>query len=794
MKRIIVILSMLILLIGCNQNEEIYRSKEGQFVTDLKIVTKGKFIDDFQLGFYPPVEMENPGEDFVGWLLLYDHESFDTVWEALNKLTTEEIMKLSDLNDENRGYFIEKFQWADGLGNTLNPAQKTFMGKEAFGLGVYHFYVATISDKGVIGLMEANEKIEVKPVPQKITFHQEENNYSVNYEIQKHDDLKGHVMFISTENLYVMKDEVKNMTLKTLEKKEKSKACILVNDQVNHITFDNTLKTFEENNIEKDVYNVYVGSYDANGVMDIAMANTYLVTSDNLSKPTEVLNDGIGTLMLIGGGVASSDVNNTSIFEAMRSATGKKLPRITILSSSRVDSLEVYNHFYFKDPEFSSFEENYKLLGFEPIFIPLATDNAEAIKNHAYWVSLLESCDAVYLQGGDQYKHVKSLLNSDGTPSKMLLAMQNILDRGGVIAGTSAGMAAMGDYAFGLGSSYEALNYNQTEFYSYEDLFLNEEMSSKLGDNNIVTSGIGLLDPSVIVDTHFDARGRLGRLLVAMKDTQSTFGVGVDEKTSLSIQNKIGEVIGEVGVFIIDQSEANYDASVENFQVDHLILHYLTSGDRYDFWTKRVLEGNNKTMIEVSEPLNTSYKIFDPAYETTKLLLDFMASSDQVMEIVYPLENGIVLRFTLEKTEQTKAYTSDEKYNGSDLSQYNKCTIESLSLSVTAYEGKDTTAPVISYMKGYTKAYKVYLGITDDLSGVDPGTVNDMTVEFQSDMNTLYEPPFYDEAYKEIGIIIAEDAFTKGDRVIVKGVKDYDGNEVQSQTWLFDGSQWLKEE
>lgn len=798
MKKIIIILLVLSLaLVGCSietEKEVVVGRSEGNSVTELNIVSRGKNIDDFQLGFSPPETMTKTPEDFVGWLLFYDSQAFDAVWEELSDFSIENIKDISKVEGENRGYLVENFNWADGLGNTLNKDQKTFLEGKPFELGQYHFYVATVQEEGVTGLISANEIIDVRPVPERVELNSKDRLYSVTYNIQADERLKGHILFLSSKDLYTLKAEVVDLSLKDLEKISKNKQAILVSEADNQIDFDLNLKTFEGNKIEKDVYGVYVASYGEHGILDIAMANTFLVTAETPAKPETIINDGMGTVMLIGGGVASSDSDKASIFNAMLEAAGGNQPKLAILSSSREDSNAAYNHYYFKNPEFGSFEENYAHLGFEPVFIPLATDNADKVMNDTYWSALLASCDGAYLQGGDQYKHVKSLMNSDGTPSKMLLALQSILDRGGVVAGTSAGMAAMGETAFGYGYSMEALSHNAMDWKTIADIPVKDSIVSSLPDNNLGVPGIGLIDPAILLDTHFDKRGRLGRLLVAMRDTESAIAIGVDEGTSFNIQNKIGEVVGDQGVFILDGTDAVFSSSgADNqFSVENVYLHYLTDGDHFDLWTKKAMQSDAKLLVEGAKDYNSTHQIFGSDYETTKLLIDFIQSEDTLLEMPYKLMDETIMTIAFTKTDKTSGYTSNLDYVDPALEGYKKASIEHLVMSVYPFKGVDSIPPVISYMKGYTKPYKVYLGITDNLSGIDEATVNKETVHFISTGNTLYEPPFYDEAYQEIGIIIAEDAFVAGDMVKVEGVMDLSGNSVEPQTWIFDGKTWQK--
>lgn len=67
MKKIIIILLVLSLaLVGCSietEKEVVVGRSEGNSVTELNIVSRGKNIDDFQLGFSPPETMtKTPGQ------------------------------------------------------------------------------------------------------------------------------------------------------------------------------------------------------------------------------------------------------------------------------------------------------------------------------------------------------------------------------------------------------------------------------------------------------------------------------------------------------------------------------------------------------------------------------------------------------------------------------------------------------------------------------------------------------------------------------------------------------------
>ena len=51
-----------------------------------------------------------------------------------------------------------------------------------------------------------------------------------------------------------------------------------------------------------------------------------------------------------------------------------------------------------------------------------------------------------------------------------------------------------------------------------------------------------------VTDTHFNARGRFGRIVPVLIDLKQKFAIGVDENTSLFYDNGIGKVYGWNGV------------------------------------------------------------------------------------------------------------------------------------------------------------------------------------------------------------------------------------------------------
>jgi beta-aspartyl-peptidase (threonine type) len=146
-------------------------------------------------------------------------------------------------------------------------------------------------------------------------------------------------------------------------------------------------------------------------------------------------------------------------------------------------------------------------------------------------LEIVRRADGIFIAGGDQANYVRFW---KGTP------MNELLDRhvaaGKPIGGSSAGLAILGGHAYGAldGGSITSA----------------EALADPLG------KGVTLVDDflhmprlqQVITDTHFDARGRQGRLIAFLarlrhEGHRQVIGLGVDEGTVLAVDgNGIGRV------------------------------------------------------------------------------------------------------------------------------------------------------------------------------------------------------------------------------------------------------------
>jgi cyanophycinase len=206
-------------------------------------------------------------------------------------------------------------------------------------------------------------------------------------------------------------------------------------------------------------------------------------------------------------------------------------------------------------------------------------------------VNMLKSCTGWFFSGGDQTRVTDSFFTSgpNRAPTPALQAIRDTFNaNGGVVAGSSAGTACQpagvmitdGWSYYGLRDGTKALPFpNPTE---------NEVTYDPQG--GIAFFSFGLLD------THFGERGRQGRFIRLLLDTQAqapfgrTVGYGMDQNTALvvSLSTRTASVAGTGGINIFNISSAKIDKSAPYFTVQNVLYSYATPGDIIDVTTGAV--------------------------------------------------------------------------------------------------------------------------------------------------------------------------------------------------------------
>lgn len=184
----------------------------------------------------------------------------------------------------------------------------------------------------------------------------------------------------------------------------------------------------------------------------------------------------------------------------------------------------------------------------------------EDVFTESYIKRILDA-DGVMFSGGDQLR-LTSIFG--GTDIYTILHERYMNEAGFVIAGTSAGAMAMSNTMIYQGKS---------------------ELAHLKGEVKI-TTGLAFM-ANVIIDSHFDKRGRFNRLAQAVASNPQCTGIGLGEDTGVIV---IGgnhlEVVGSGAVVIVDGKDIRHtnitDVNMgEPIALDNLRVSILVRGNQY---------------------------------------------------------------------------------------------------------------------------------------------------------------------------------------------------------------------
>jgi cyanophycinase len=258
-----------------------------------------------------------------------------------------------------------------------------------------------------------------------------------------------------------------------------------------------------------------------------------------------------GPLIIIGGG-EDKEGKRTILREVARQLDGGKLVLATVASH---------------EPEgyFEAYQRAFSDLGVTDLVEIYVKDRSETLDPEK--LRLFDGAAGVFFSGGDQLR-ISSQIGD--TPIEQ--RVRDIHERGGLLAGTSAGASVMSETMLVKGTSGE---------------------SYKIGDLHMAP-GLGLVR-NIIIDQHFAERGRFGRLFGAVAHNPRELGIGIDEDTALVLEDDRFEVIGSGCVYVVDGAgvtrsniaEAEPERSLSMYDIR---MHVLSSGDMFDLALRRPAE------------------------------------------------------------------------------------------------------------------------------------------------------------------------------------------------------------
>lgn len=188
----------------------------------------------------------------------------------------------------------------------------------------------------------------------------------------------------------------------------------------------------------------------------------------------------------------------------------------------------------------------------------LHTTDSE-VANTEEFVRPLREARGVWFVGGRQWRLADAYL---GTKTEE--EFHAVLERGGVIGGSSAGATIQGTY-----------------------LVRGDTRTNRIvmGDHE---EGFGFLKNSAI-DQHLLRRNRQFDLIEVIETYPELLGIGIDENTAIVVQGDQFEVIGESVVAIYD-----FNSMVG----DDGRFYFLTAGDRFDLANRRAFRGSGSRPLD----------------------------------------------------------------------------------------------------------------------------------------------------------------------------------------------------
>ena len=174
--------------------------------------------------------------------------------------------------------------------------------------------------------------------------------------------------------------------------------------------------------------------------------------------------------------------------------------------------------------------------------------------------ALVDKFTGIFMTGGDQLRLCGLIAD---TPFAIMIA-KRIEERRLVLAGTSAGAAAMGYHMISGGGSGESPH---------------KELVN-------MSTGLSIL-PEIIVDQHFHNRNRMARLMTAIAAHPDKIGIGIDEDTVAIFEpNHTMRVIGRGTVTVVDPGEVSYSNQLwvsgsAPLTIHNLRVHILAAGCKY---------------------------------------------------------------------------------------------------------------------------------------------------------------------------------------------------------------------
>ena len=200
--------------------------------------------------------------------------------------------------------------------------------------------------------------------------------------------------------------------------------------------------------------------------------------------------------------------------------------------------------------------EMWKRMGVKHATFIHTKDRKKANSDETFFAALKDAT-GIWFGGGRQWNFADSYY---GTRTHQL--MKAVLDRGGVIGGSSAGASIQGRYL---------------------------ARATPIGNLRIMApgyerGGLGFLS-GVAIDQHFSQRGRQKDMSQLVNRYPQLLGIGLDEATALIVQQSKAEVVGKGRVYFYDRTKPVVEGQ-DDFTA-------LGAGSVYELSERKVVKGDS---------------------------------------------------------------------------------------------------------------------------------------------------------------------------------------------------------
>lgn len=255
-----------------------------------------------------------------------------------------------------------------------------------------------------------------------------------------------------------------------------------------------------------------------------------------------------GTLIIAGGAL-----KDPKVFERFVELAGGADAKIVVIPTAGDDqSLS-------RDGVMDRLQKSFSKYGVDNVHVLHTRDRNQA--NDPEFTAPLKEATGVWFNGGRQWRLSDSYLNTECHK-----AFDEVLARGGVIGGSSAGATIQGSY-----------------------LFRGDTKTNTIlcGDHE---EGLGFMS-NVAIDQHLLARNRQFDMFEALEKYPGLLGIGLDENTAIEVQGSQFKVLGQHYVVVYDGKFNSRDRGgyVESTRGAYP-FYLLRAGEIYDLKKREIIK------------------------------------------------------------------------------------------------------------------------------------------------------------------------------------------------------------